>query len=391
MSLENIGPTGPKGNPGPEGPTGLKGDIGPTGPSGIKGDSTITGPKGSAGAVGNTGPTGLPGSNNTSSITGPTGTSLSIGSTGPTGSSSGITGLTGPGVAVGTYIYNVITDIGNMHFGGPTAYSSSYISYGYNSRSSTTARSQVCTSIGSYSAESLSGLNSNSMVIGAYAARNNVGNIACVGARSVMNTTSSALNIVIGYEGCRFKSDGVTYSSAVVRSSYFGRGTKSSSGDSEVVIGAYAGPPSGSSSCVVLGNSSIVTLYCNATSLTTISDARDKADIQILPTNYGINFLSKVTPYCYEWAPRDPSCTKKGLKNYGFTAQNLKKSRESSPFSEYVDIVDDEDENKMFIKPDNLIAILVQAIKDLDQKNTEIETLIYNKYKITVDYNSITL
>ena len=49
---EQVGPQGPKGDPGAQGPKGEKGDPGAQGPKGEKGDPGAQGPKGDTGAAG---------------------------------------------------------------------------------------------------------------------------------------------------------------------------------------------------------------------------------------------------------------------------------------------------------------------------------------------------
>ena len=78
-----TGPTGPTGSTGPSGASGPSGAPGPTGPSGAA--STVSGP---------TGPTGPSGT--ASTVSGPTGPTGSTGSTGPSGAASTVSGPTGP-------------------------------------------------------------------------------------------------------------------------------------------------------------------------------------------------------------------------------------------------------------------------------------------------------
>lgn len=73
-------------------------------------------------------------------------------------------------------------------------------------------------------------------------------------------------------------------------------------------------------------------------------------------------------------------------KTYGFSAQNFKQARDQMSFADYINIVDEEDPDMLKIQPDNIIALLVQAVKDLGEKNRKIEEYLFTTYNITVEY-----
>jgi hypothetical protein len=80
---------------------------------------------------------------------------------------------------------------------------------------------------------------------------------------------------------------------------------------------------------ITLGNSSIGTLRCQVTSITAISDERDKTDIETIP--YGLDFVNSLKPKKFVWDNRAETdgdgneffSNNKGKKDIGFIAQEL--------------------------------------------------------------------
>ena len=54
---------------------------------------------------------------------------------------------------------------------------------------------------------------------------------------------------------------------------------------------------------ITLGNASIATLRCNVTSITALSDARDKKDVE--DANIGLDFINDLRPVKFVWDTRD--------------------------------------------------------------------------------------
>ena len=100
-----VGATGLSGPTGNIGPTGLTGSAGPTGATGVAGPTGPTGGTGGQGATGVTGPTGPYGP------TGPTGSTGPTGPTGPTGSA----GPTGPTGATGSFVGYSLSSAGGRN------------------------------------------------------------------------------------------------------------------------------------------------------------------------------------------------------------------------------------------------------------------------------------
>ena len=123
---------------------------------------------------------------------------------------------------------------------------------------------------------------------------------------------------------------------------------------------------------VTLGDSNITHLRCARSTITTISDSRDKTDI--VDSTYGIDFINNITPRQYTWNTREGS-TRDGTKNIGFIAQELQSAMNEGD-NEIVDLVYDANPSKLEINPGNLIPILVKAVKELSAANTALEARV---------------
>lgn len=373
----NDGSTGHTGLTGHTGITGITGSIGHTGPTGatgnlgnnnITGNLGLIGHTGLAGSTGSTGPTGPTGR------IGPTGITGITGSTGHTGSAPiGTTGPTGVGVPVNGAMASYVPDVSQFHYGGPTpVYNTSLVTVGYNCKSSGVGShcSYLGTTIGSLGMNAL--YNGSSVV-----------NSSAFGANALQFIIGSAGGAVsaVGYNAGSYQPDGTTPLTST-NSYYIGAQTKGI-GTTEMVIGYNAYNP-GTGNNLVLGNTSITTLYCNVTSITSTSDERDKNNIIVFPDNFGLQFIENVEPIAYQWNPRDSTNTKRN-KEYGFSAQNLKYAKDSVDFSDYINILDESNLESLMIKPTNLLPFIIQAIKDLNEKNKKIEKFLLDRFNIIVD------
>ena len=87
-----------------------------------------------------------------------------------------------------------------------------------------------------------------------------------------------------------------------------------------VFLGCNAqGLAAGCSNTITLGDANIATIRAQVTSITALSDARDKKDIVDLPL--GLDFIRQIRPVKFTWNMRDGS--KVGQGYAGFIAQVL--------------------------------------------------------------------
>lgn len=140
------------------------------------------------------------------------------------------------------------------------------------------------------------------------------------------------------------------------------------SGGNNSLIGFGAEPTSaGVSHEFTLGNSSIVTLRCADTTIASLSDSRDKTDVE--DSRFGIGFLNNVRPVEFTWqrrnlAPGDENNNKNGLRRVGFLAQELLEAMPDGE-NDILDLVYESNPDRLEAKYGNLIPVLVKAVKDL--------------------------
>jgi len=134
------------------------------------------------------------------------------------------------------------------------------------------------------------------------------------------------------------------------------------SGHENTFVGSYAGYYNGSSSTAngittginntaigfaayptsatvnnefTLGNGSVDNLRCNDTSISALSDERDKTNIVDVPL--GLDFINTLRPVAFDWDRRDGSNV--GKKDFGFIAQELKTAQDATSYADHMRLV----------------------------------------------------
>lgn len=142
-----------------------------------------------------------------------------------------------------------------------------------------------------------------------------------------------------------------------------------SSGSNNTIIGNVASASSATvSNEITLGNSSISTLRCQVTSITSLSDARDKENIEELP--YGLEFVKALKPVSFDWNTRDSA--KVGVPDIGFIAQDLVELEDAHD-AERLALTLRNNPDKLEATQGRLIPILVKAIQDLAAEVEELK------------------
>jgi len=151
--------------------------------------------------------------------------------------------------------------------------------------------------------------------------------------------------------------------------------TTLSSGSNNIIIGSNANSSTSTiSNEITLGNNSISVLRCQASSITSLSDLRDKTEIEEIPL--GLNFIDKLHPVKFVWNTRDGS--KINSKDFGFIAQELKDA-EDMVGMKVPNLINNNNPDKLEASYGTLIPIMVKAIKELSEltakQQQEIELL----------------
>jgi hypothetical protein len=141
-------------------------------------------------------------------------------------------------------------------------------------------------------------------------------------------------------------------------------------GDNNTVIGSGASSASGASNSVTLGNSSITVVRAQVTTITGLSDARDKTDITALPV--GLDFINTLNPVKFTWQMREPNEVKDGTSEAGFIAQELKEAQDAAN-ADYLDLVYDQDPERLEASAGKLLPVLVKAIQELSAEVQELK------------------
>jgi hypothetical protein len=166
-----------------------------------------------------------------------------------------------------------------------------------------------------------------------------------VGTQALYATTSGSANVAIGEQA----------------------GSSITTGSNNINIGLFSEPTSATTSDeITLGNSFHTNLRCNDTTISSLSDGRDKTDIVDSP--YGLDTVKALKPRQFKWQTRDGN-GKDGTTRLGFIAQELLEVGDN----DVLDLVYTANPEKLEAKYGNLIPVLVKAIQELTAKVEALE------------------
>jgi hypothetical protein len=202
-----------------------------------------------------------------------------------------------------------------------------------------------------------------------------------LGAYSLFCYTSGCFNTAAGH---RALTDATTGACNTAFGAYAGQGLTTGvcntavgyaaqllNGNNNTVLGNGAANVSGASNSVTLGNANITVIRAAVTSITALSDARDKTDVTALPV--GLDFINSLTPVKFTWQMREPNEVKDGTSEAGFIAQDLQ-AAQAAAGAGYLGLVYDEDPEKLEASAGKLIPVLVKAIQELSAQNKDLES-----------------
>ena len=187
---------------------------------------------------------------------------------------------------------------------------------------------------------------------------------AVVGANALDAATTPDGNTAIGTE-----SGGAVTTGA--NNVFVGRdaGYTTTTGSNNIILGGSAQASSATvSNEITLGNSSISSLRCQVQTISTLSDRRDKKDIEELPL--GIDFINTLKPVKFTWNMRDGA--KVGQQEAGFIAQDLDEAQIDAGAEDYLSLVLKNNPEKLEASYGKLVPVLVKAVQEL---SAEVATL----------------
>lgn len=139
--------------------------------------------------------------------------------------------------------------------------------------------------------------------------------------------------------------------------------TSATTGSNNTSLGFQASPTgSAVSNEFTLGNSSVATLRCQVTSITALSDKRDKENIKEI--KLGLDFINQLLPVEFDWNMRDGA--KVGESDTGFIAQDLQKAQENGNY--LPGLVYESNPEKLEASYGKLLPVIVKAIQELSEK-----------------------
>ena len=155
------------------------------------------------------------------------------------------------------------------------------------------------------------------------------------------NALTDNFNVAVGYEaGFKLQTTANKNTFLGTYAGYFdGSSTTANgitTGTNNTAVGFAAYPSSATANNeFTLGNSSVGNLRCNDTSISSLSDERDKPNFVDVPL--GLDLINTLRPVAFDWNRRDGS--KQGLKDFGFIAQELKTAQDATDYADHMRLV----------------------------------------------------
>ncbi len=188
-----------------------------------------------------------------------------------------------------------------------------------------------------------------------------------VGYDALSNNVSGWQNTAVGHHSLRNNTG--NYNTAIGYNS----GSTVTSGSNLTLIGIDANPTSPTAvDQITLGNQFVSSLRCNVTTITSLSDRRDKGNI--IELSLGLDFIAKLKPRQFNWDRREwyengvsDGSKMKELPSAGFIAQELD-SAQTEAGAEWLNLVLKDNPEKWEATPGNLLPVMVKAIQELNEK-----------------------
>jgi hypothetical protein len=224
-------------------------------------------------------------------------------------------------------------------------------------------------------------------------------NIA-TGREALFSNTTGSNNIATGYSALTVNTTG----SNNIATGLYALGSNTT-GSNNTAIGACAQSATGfTASCTIAvgfnactsntdchtrwGNANHTVLNCIAAAWTVCSDCRDKSNIEPLPTQLGLDFITRLNPVQFNWDARELYVSKCGYeygekdgtlasphRSYGLVAQELKAVLDDLGV-EFDALKYTEEHDAYHVTYEELIPVLIRAVQELNTRLVDVETKV---------------
>ena len=384
-----FSPTGNSGSSGSSGTSGSSGSSGTSGSSGSSGTSGSSGSSGTSGSSGSSGTSGSSGSSGTSGSSGSSGTSGSSGSSGTSGSSgssgtsgsSGSSGTSGSSGSSGTS--------GSSGSSGTSGSSGSSGTSGSSGSSGTSGSSGSSGTSGSSGSSGTSGSSGSSGISGSSGSSGTSGN-----SFNVLNQGIAIVPTVSDPTFLNFTGAGVVASDSGTGANITIAGGSGSPGTPTTSVQYNNGGSFAGSSDMVFQNTSgllnveqlNVGLALGTTATTdglikaendviayATSDRRLKTNILNIPN--ALEKVSMLNGITFEWLEFDANKTRAIHANEGVDVGVIAQEVEAV----FPELVSTRANGYKAVKYDKLVAVLIEAVKELNEKVKILEDKLNNK------------
>ena len=204
------------------------------------------------------------------------------------------------------------------------------------------------------------------------------GNAITTGSGNVLQGNNAAVALVGGSNNVAIGNSVATLLSSGISNVIVGvnAGDTTTTGSNNTILGNGANASSATvSNEITLGNASVGTLRCQVTSITALSDMRDKTDITDL--DLGLDYINALRPVEFVWAMRDADADnpRQGTKEAGFIAQELRSAEDQFDAS-WLGTVLDTNPDRLEATPGKLLPIVIKALQEASAKITELTSRI---------------
>lgn len=187
---------------------------------------------------------------------------------------------------------------------------------------------------------------------------------------SALGSATAGGNVGIGPSA----GGGITSGTNNTAVGYLSLTTGTFTGSNVTCIGYDAEPSTSSvSNEITLGDANVTTLRCATTTITAISDARDKTEIVDL--DLGLDFVERLKPRRFRWNKRDlkhGGPARLGPEEAGFIAQELDQAATAAK-ADWVGLVSKNNPERLEVSQGKLLPILVKALQELSARVRELE------------------